>query len=97
MIFSSSSEVAFRPAILGVMGLPMMTGLRRNQYFFRETYTGTIGTPVRVANRAAPPLADTSSPSWTRVPSGNTSILPPAFRQVRASFTAFTSAWPRST
>lgn len=53
--------------------------------------------PVRVANSAAPLLPSTDSPSWTRVPSGNISSFWSSFSHLRASFTACTSAWPRST
>ena len=58
---------------------------------------GTMGTPVRVANMAAPALASTFSPSSTRVPSGKMSSLCPSFRQRRAVLAACMSAWPRST
>ena len=52
---------------------------------------------MRVANMAAPVRTSESSPSLTRVPSGNINSFSPPRRMRMASFSAPTSALPRFT
>src|SRR5262249_25418356 len=56
------------------------------------TYTGTTAAPLDTARRPAPGLADRTSPSSPRVPSGNTRSAPPSSSTRRAVRKALGSA-----
>ncbi len=75
----------------------MTTVVGRNQGFFRVHIYRQDGAPGAGGKEGRAPLGRHVLPLVDSGPFGEDQQLAVFFRQARADFTAFTSAWPRST